>query len=69
MAYGYFTCPTIQLDDKASETGQEEGIRLVTRYSNPCKSLVCFSIFILLWTSLVFVIEPPLDYLEGDHFG
>lgn len=55
LAYGFFTCSTVQLDDKASESGQEEGIRLVSSSGNPCKSLVCLSIFILLWTSLVFM--------------
>lgn len=68
LAYGFFTCSTVQLDDKAPESSQEEGIRLVTSSGSPCKSLVCFSIFILLWTSLVFMIDPPLNYFGVDSF-
>ncbi|KAL3527063.1 hypothetical protein ACH5RR_011719 [Cinchona calisaya] len=69
LVYGFFTCPTVQMDDKSSETGREEGIRLVTRHADSCKSFVCFCIFILIWSSLLFVIEPPLNTLAGDDFG
>ncbi|KAJ7975719.1 Rhomboid-like protein [Quillaja saponaria] len=32
VAYGFFTCPTLQLDDTSSGTGQEEAVRLVRQY-------------------------------------
>ncbi|XP_062152947.1 RHOMBOID-like protein 9, chloroplastic [Alnus glutinosa] len=65
IAYGLFTCPTLQLDDAASRSGQEEGITLVRRYSDPCKSLLFFTIFILVLSSLLFFIEPPLNVLAS----
>ncbi|OIT06402.1 PREDICTED: RHOMBOID-like protein 9, chloroplastic [Nicotiana attenuata] len=61
IAYGYLTCPALQLDNAASENGQKEGITLVEQYSDPCKSLIYFSVFILLLASLLLVIEPPLN--------
>ncbi|KAK9271676.1 hypothetical protein L1049_002039 [Liquidambar formosana] len=68
MAYGFFTCPTLQLDDSSSKTGQEEGITLVRRYADPCKSLVLFTIFTLVLSSLLLFIEPPLNMLESNSF-
>ncbi|XP_015880519.3 RHOMBOID-like protein 9, chloroplastic isoform X1 [Ziziphus jujuba] len=68
MAYAYFTCPTIQLGDASSRTGQEEGISLVKRSVDPCKSLFFFSIFILVLSSLVFFVEPPLNDLAYINF-
>lgn len=61
IAYGYLTCPTLQVDNAASESSQKEGITLVKQYSDPCKSLLYFSVFILLLASLLLVIEPPLN--------
>ncbi|KAF2313758.1 hypothetical protein GH714_013228 [Hevea brasiliensis] len=61
IVYGFFTCPTLQLDNASSRTGQDEGIALVRRNANPCKSLVLFAIFILFLGSLLFFVEPPLD--------
>ncbi|XP_027178902.1 RHOMBOID-like protein 9, chloroplastic isoform X1 [Coffea eugenioides] len=69
LAYGFLTCPTIQVDDKASESGQEEGIRLTTRYTDSCKSVVYFCLFILLWSSVFFVTDPPLYSLAGDDLN
>ncbi|XVF20562.1 hypothetical protein REPUB_Repub12eG0011300 [Reevesia pubescens] len=60
ITYGFFTCPTLQLDDTSSRTGQEEQIRLVGRYADPCKSLVVFTVFVLVFSSLLFFMEPPL---------
>ncbi|XP_016442999.2 RHOMBOID-like protein 9, chloroplastic [Nicotiana tabacum] len=70
IAYGYLTCPTLQLDNAASESGQKEGITLFKQYSDPCKSLLCFSVFILLLASLLLVIEPPLNSIAeaADRF-
>ncbi|XP_073136760.1 RHOMBOID-like protein 9, chloroplastic [Henckelia pumila] len=64
VAYGYVTCPSLQVKDASTETGQEDGMTLVRRYADPCKSLVYFSIFVLLLSSLLFIIEPPLDLIE-----
>lgn len=61
IAYGHLTCPNLQVHNAASESGQKEGITLVKQYSHPCKSLLYFSVFILLLASLLFVIEPPLN--------
>ncbi|XP_042520684.1 RHOMBOID-like protein 9, chloroplastic isoform X2 [Macadamia integrifolia] len=66
IAYGFFTCPTLQLDEASSKGGQEEGITLVRRYANPCKSVIIFIIFIVVLSSLIFVFEPPLDTVEAD---
>ncbi|KAA8547816.1 hypothetical protein F0562_004245 [Nyssa sinensis] len=35
VVYGFFTCPTLQVDDTASKSGQKEGITLVRRYADP----------------------------------
>uniref|UniRef100_A0A2N9FE45 Peptidase S54 rhomboid domain-containing protein n=1 Tax=Fagus sylvatica TaxID=28930 RepID=A0A2N9FE45_FAGSY len=68
-AYGFFTCPTLQLDDASSRTGQEEGITLIRRYADPCKSLIIFTIFILVLSTLLFFIEPPLYTLAVENFA
>ncbi|KAJ7975720.1 Rhomboid-like protein [Quillaja saponaria] len=67
VAYGFFTCPTLQLDDTSSGTGQEEAVRLVRQYGDSCKSLTVFTIFILALISLLFFIEPPLNALASDN--
>nr|AIY60709.1 rhomboid protein Lonja_RBL9 [Lonicera japonica] len=64
MAYGFLTLPSLQLDDASTKAGQEEGITILAqRYADPCKSFLFFSLFILVLTSLLFIIEPPLDTL------
>ncbi|KAL5581973.1 hypothetical protein UlMin_014415 [Ulmus minor] len=69
VAYGFFTCPTLQLDDaSSSRRGQEEGIALVKRQADPCKSLFLFGLFLLVLSSLLFFIEPPLNDLVSDYF-
>ncbi|KAI3794201.1 hypothetical protein L1987_36830 [Smallanthus sonchifolius] len=55
MAYGFLTCPTLQ-----PETGEENGITLIGRNVDPSKSLVLFSIFVVILSSLLLVFEPPL---------
>ncbi|KAI3798906.1 hypothetical protein L1987_34190 [Smallanthus sonchifolius] len=55
IAYGFFTCLTLQ-----PETGEENGITLIGRNVDPCKSLVFFSIFVVILSSLLLVFEPPL---------
>ncbi|KAK8588630.1 hypothetical protein V6N13_087537 [Hibiscus sabdariffa] len=61
MAYGFFICPTLQPDDTSSRRGQEEQMRHVAQFADPCKSLIVFATFILVFSSLIFFIEPPMD--------
>ncbi|XAR51552.1 Rhomboid protease [Bertholletia excelsa] len=68
IAYGFLTCPILQMDDRSSKSGQEEGITLVRQYADPCKSLIVFSLFILVFSSLLFILEPPLDSLAVNSF-
>ncbi|KAJ8545860.1 hypothetical protein K7X08_018443 [Anisodus acutangulus] len=65
IAYGYLISPTLQVDNASTESGKKEGITLVKQYSDPCKSLIYFSHFVLLLASLLLVIEPPLNSLAG----
>ncbi|XP_030536705.1 RHOMBOID-like protein 9, chloroplastic isoform X2 [Rhodamnia argentea] len=67
IVYGYFTCPTLQLDDASSTSGQEEGITLVRQPADPRKSLLVFVLLILALGSLVYFIEPPLGTLMTDN--
>ncbi|XP_031260989.1 RHOMBOID-like protein 9, chloroplastic isoform X2 [Pistacia vera] len=60
IIYGFLTCPTLQVDDASSRTNQEERITLVRQYANSCKSLAVFTIFIIVLSSFLFFIEPPL---------
>ncbi|KAL6135403.1 hypothetical protein ACLB2K_067631 [Fragaria x ananassa] len=68
VAYGFLTCPSLQLDDSSSSStsGQEEGITLVRRYADPCKSLFLFTVFVLVLSSLLLFVEPPLNALASD---
>ncbi|XP_026665958.1 RHOMBOID-like protein 9, chloroplastic isoform X2 [Phoenix dactylifera] len=66
VVFGCFTCPGLELDDSSSKNGQKEGIALVQRKSDPCKSLITFTIFVLVLASLVFFYEPELEMLEVD---
>uniref|UniRef100_A0A6N2K877 Peptidase S54 rhomboid domain-containing protein n=1 Tax=Salix viminalis TaxID=40686 RepID=A0A6N2K877_SALVM len=61
IVYGFFTCASLQLDDASSRSGQDEGIALVKRHADPCKSLIIFTISILFLSSLLFFVEPPLE--------
>ncbi|XP_010265233.1 PREDICTED: RHOMBOID-like protein 9, chloroplastic isoform X2 [Nelumbo nucifera] len=64
IVYGFFTCPTLELDNESSKMSQEKGIAVVRQYVNPCKSLITFALFIVVLCSLVFLLEPPLNTLE-----
>ncbi|KAK1410397.1 hypothetical protein QVD17_36934 [Tagetes erecta] len=55
ITYGFFTCPTLQ-----PETREENGMTLIGRNVDPCKSLIFFSIFVVVLSSLLVVFEPPL---------
>ncbi|KAE9466641.1 hypothetical protein C3L33_01404, partial [Rhododendron williamsianum] len=68
IVYGYLTCPMLQMDDRSSKSGQEEGITLSRRNADPCKSLMVFSLFVLVLSSLLFVVEPPLNSLPVGRF-
>ncbi|KAI8028628.1 hypothetical protein LOK49_LG02G03624 [Camellia lanceoleosa] len=61
ILYGFLTCPMLRVDDGSSKSGQEEGITLGRQYANPCKSLVIFSLVLLVLSFFLFVIEPPLN--------
>lgn len=63
MAYGFLTSPTLQLDDASTGTGQEEGLKLVRKHGGSCKSLIVFTIFIIVLSSFLFFMEPPLNAL------
>ncbi|CAL0299124.1 unnamed protein product [Lupinus luteus] len=67
MAYGYLTSPTLQLDDASTGTGQEEGLKLVRKNGDYCKSLLIFTIFIIVLSSFLFFMEPPLHALAYEY--
>ncbi|KAI4375234.1 hypothetical protein MLD38_013129 [Melastoma candidum] len=72
IVYGYFTCPTLQMDDASatSSSGQKEGISLVSKPADPCKSLLVFAFVILVFGCLVFFIEPPIgNIVTEDGFS
>ncbi|KAL0332494.1 UNVERIFIED_CONTAM: RHOMBOID-like protein 9, chloroplastic [Sesamum calycinum] len=64
IAYGFVTCPSLQVKDVSPEAGRQERITLVRQYADPCKSLICFSLFLLLLSSSLFIFEPPLYPIE-----
>lgn len=68
LVYGLLTCPMLELDDASSKNGREEGIALIRRQSDPCKSLVTFAIFIAILSSFIFLFQPELNTLELDSF-
>ncbi|XP_076926490.1 RHOMBOID-like protein 9, chloroplastic [Bidens hawaiensis] len=61
IAYGFFTCPMLQ-----PGSGEENGMTLIGRNVDPCKSLVFFSIFVVVLSSLLLVFEPPMGSLAVD---
>ncbi|KAK9114818.1 hypothetical protein Syun_021615 [Stephania yunnanensis] len=66
IAYGFITCPTLQLDNASSRSGQEEGIMLVRRNADRCKSIIAFAIFIVIFSSLIVFLQTQTDILEFD---
>lgn len=68
VAYGYLACPTLEMDNASPDSSQKEGITLVKQSADPCKSLIYFSLFILLLCSLLLIIEPPLSSVNIDEF-
>ncbi|XP_027357705.1 RHOMBOID-like protein 9, chloroplastic isoform X1 [Abrus precatorius] len=65
MAYGFLTSPTLQLNDTSSGSGQEEGLKLVRKNGDSCKSLMIFTIFIIVLSSILFFMEPPPNALAS----
>nr|XP_027187088.1 RHOMBOID-like protein 9, chloroplastic isoform X2 [Cicer arietinum] len=59
MAYGFLTSPTLQLNETSPRTGGK-GIKLVTKYGGSFKSLIIFAIFIVVLSSFLLFMEPPL---------
>lgn len=64
MAYGFLTSPALQLDETSPGT-DGEGLKLVTKYGASCKSLVIFAIFVVVLSSLILFMDPPLDALAS----
>ncbi|KAF9592013.1 hypothetical protein IFM89_011596 [Coptis chinensis] len=65
IAYGFLTCPTLQLDNLPSKTDKKNGFALVRHYADPCKSIVTFAVFIVILSSLLLFVEPQVDTLEN----
>jgi hypothetical protein len=53
MAYGFLTSPTLQLDKTSPGTRAS------------CKSLVIFAIFVVVLSSILLFMDPPLNALES----
>ncbi|KAK4416512.1 RHOMBOID-like protein 9, chloroplastic [Sesamum alatum] len=64
IAYGFVTCPSLRMKDVSPEAGRQERITLIRQYADPRKSLICFSLFLLLLSSSLLIFEPPLDLIE-----
>ncbi|CAJ1947396.1 unnamed protein product [Sphenostylis stenocarpa] len=65
MAYGFLTSPILQFNDTSSGTSQEEGLKLVRKHGDSCKSLFIFTIFIFVLSSFLFFMEPPPNALAS----
>lgn len=71
IIFGYLTCPTLQLLDNAlasKDSRKQEGFALEGRQADPCKSLLVFAVFMLIFSCLIFLYEPQLNLLEMDDF-
>jgi len=64
MAYGFLTSSALQQDETLPGTGGE-GLKLVTKYGASCKSLVIFAIFVVVLSSLLLFMDPPLNALAS----
>lgn len=64
MAYGFLTSSALQQDATSPGTGGE-GLKLVTKYGASCKSLVIFAIFVVVLSSLLLFMDPPLNALAS----
>lgn len=68
IVFGFLTCPSLQLDNVSPKTTQKEGIALVQRQADPCKSLLTFTLCLLLLSLIVLNFEPQNEMLELDGF-
>ncbi|XP_039143010.1 RHOMBOID-like protein 9, chloroplastic [Dioscorea cayenensis subsp. rotundata] len=68
IIFGFLTCPSLQLDNVSPKTTQKEGIALVQRQADPCKSLLTFTLCLLLLSLIVLNFEPQNEMLELDGF-
>lgn len=66
IGYGFMTCPRLVQIDDSSDNGKDNGMTLISQNVDPCKSLVMFSIFVLVLSCLLIVFEPPLGSLDVD---
>ncbi|KAJ6821988.1 RHOMBOID-like protein 9, chloroplastic isoform X3 [Iris pallida] len=68
IIFGYLTCPTLQLlDNLSSKNGQkQQGIALLHQKADPCKSLLIFTLSVLILSCLAFVYVPQLEELGLD---
>lgn len=72
ILFGYLTCPTMQLLNNAfspEDSRKQEGVALLQRQTNPCKSLLIFAVSILILSCLVFFYGPQLELLEMEDFA
>ncbi|KAL2939142.1 RHOMBOID-like protein 9 chloroplastic [Bienertia sinuspersici] len=73
IIYGFCTSPVAKVDDASSglqerSGGMKEEITLnSTKAASPCKSLVIFTVFVTALSSLLFLVESPLDNLEFEE--
>ncbi|CAL9054634.1 unnamed protein product [Musa banksii] len=66
VIFGFLTCPSVQFDDASAKSSQKEGIALVQRQADPCKSFATFTVSILVLASLFFLYAPELQLLEWE---
>jgi len=64
MAYAFLTSSTLQLDKTLPGT-DGEGLKLVRKYGASCKSAVIFAIFVIVLSSLLLFVDPPLNALAS----
>lgn len=68
MAYGFLTSPSLQLEDTSSRTSQE-GLKLVRKYGGSFKSIAIFTIFVIVLSSFLLFMEPPLNALASEDIA
>lgn len=68
MAYGFLISPSLQLEDTSSGTSQE-GLKLVRKYVGSFKSVAIFTIFVIILSSLLLFMEPPLNALASEDIA
>ncbi|KAJ3692351.1 hypothetical protein LUZ60_012701 [Juncus effusus] len=68
LLFGYFTCPSLEIDDSNSnlnsKNGKKEGFVLVQRRANPWKSFAIFIVSVILLSSIVVLYGMQIEMLE-----